>query len=139
MYSGYGIALDSAGSQSFDDGTARNAIIFGVDNSSSSHADNRENRFSVLAEGPTFGIDGVLSSPEKNFSVNFSKASTNVCLSLYFNADNSYLFVNGKEILKFKADNENVKFSIQCCLGSTSNGFSATESREVKASKFPKG
>ena len=55
------------------------------------------------------------------------------------NADNSYLFVNGKEIFKFKADNENVKFSIQCCLGSTSNGFSATESREVKASKFPKG
>ena len=38
----------------------------------------------MLAEGPTFGIDGVLSSPEKNFSVNFSKASTNVsvCISM---------------------------------------------------------
>ena len=51
-----------------------------------------------------------------------------MCLSLHYNADNSYLFVSGKEILTFKADNKNVNF---LCLGSISNGFSATESREV--------
>ena len=40
VFSGYGITCDSAGSWSFDNDTARNVIIFGVDNSSSTHADN---------------------------------------------------------------------------------------------------
>ena len=52
-------------------------------------------------------------------------------MSFHYNADNSYLFVNGKEIFKFKTDNKNVSFPIQFCLGGISNGFSATESREV--------
>ena len=52
-------------------------------------------------------------------------------MSLHYNADNSYLFVNGKEIFKFKADNKNVNFPSRFCLGSISNGFYATESREV--------
>ena len=43
----------------------------------------------------------------------------------------SYLFVNEKEIFKFKANNKNVNFPTQFCLGSISNGFSALESREV--------
>ena len=42
VYSGYGIKCDSAGSWSFDNDFARNVIIFGVDNSSSSHTNNRK-------------------------------------------------------------------------------------------------
>ena len=41
------------------------------------------------------------------------------------------MFVNGKEIFKFKADNENDNFPTQFCLGSISNELSATESKEV--------
>ena len=41
------------------------------------------------------------------------------------------MFVNGKEIFKFKADKKNVNFSTQFCFESISYGFSATESREV--------
>ena len=41
------------------------------------------------------------------------------------------IIVNGKEIVKFKTDNKNVNFLTQFCLGSISNGFSATESREI--------
>ena len=52
-------------------------------------------------------------------------------MSLHYNADNSYLFVNGKEILKLKADNKNLNFRTQFCLGSISNGFSAIVSTEV--------
>ena len=52
-------------------------------------------------------------------------------MTLHYNANNSYLFVNGKEIFKFKACNKNANFPTQFCLGSISNGFSATESREV--------
>ena len=52
-------------------------------------------------------------------------------MNLHYNADNSYLFVNEKEIFKFKAENKNVNFPTQFFLGSISNGFSTTESREV--------
>ena len=41
------------------------------------------------------------------------------------------MLVNGKEIIKFKADNKNVNFPTQFCLESISDGFSATQSREV--------
>ena len=41
------------------------------------------------------------------------------------------MFVNGKETFKFKADKKNVNFPAQFCLGSISDGFSNTESREV--------
>ena len=47
------------------------------------------------------------------------------------NPDNSYLFVNGKEIFKFKANNKRVKFPTWFCLRSISYGLSASEFREV--------
>ena len=58
----------------------------------------------------TYGINGSFNSPKKKFSINFTKANTKFCLSLRYNADNSYLCVNGKEIIRFKADNKNVNF-----------------------------
>ena len=93
MCSGYGMRFDGAGSWSFDIDTARNVLIFGVDNSSSSYVESKNN-FLVLGEGPTFRINGSFGSPEKNVSINFSKANTKLCLSLHYNADNSYLFAN---------------------------------------------
>ena len=72
-----------------------------------------------------------LDHQKKKFSINFTKSNTKFCLSLHYNADNSYLFVNGKEIFKSRADNKNLNFPTQFFLGSISNAFSATESREV--------
>ena len=152
VYCGYGTTIDSRGFWSFDFDTARNVffvffcccccfiilftffifvIIFGVNNSSSSHANYGKNNFLVLVKVPTFRINGSFGSAEKNFSINFRKANTKFCSSLHYNADNSYLFVNGKEIFKFKTDNKKVNFPAQFCLGSISNGFRATESKEV--------
>ena len=48
-----------------------------------------------------------------------------------YHADDNYLFVNWKEIFKFKADNKNVNFSTQFFLGSIFNWFNATDPREV--------
>ena len=101
VYRGYGITFDSTGSWSFNYETARNGIFFGVDNSSSSYVDNRKNNFLILSEGPIFGINESFGSPEKSFSINFIKANKAFCLSLLYNADNTYnntdnLFVNGK-------------------------------------------
>ena len=71
-----------------------------------------------------------LDHQKKRFSISFTKANTEF-LSLHYNADNRYLFVNGKVIFNFKTDNKNINFPTHFCLGSISNAFSATESTEV--------
>ena len=43
-YNGQGIAFDGKGFRSFDNDTARNVIIFDVDNRSSSHVDNPKSK-----------------------------------------------------------------------------------------------
>ena len=47
---------------------------------------------------------------KKNFVINSSKANRKFCLSLHYNGDNSYLFVNETKIFKFESDNKNVNF-----------------------------
>ena len=49
----------------FDNGFARDVIVFGVDNSSSSHSDSHKNNFLILVEGYSYGINGTFGSPEK--------------------------------------------------------------------------
>ena len=81
VHSGYGITFDSACSWSVDYDIDRNFKIFGVNNSLSSHVLNPKNNFLVLGEDPTFWINGSFGSPEKMFSINFTKANTKFCLS----------------------------------------------------------
>ena len=131
VYSGYGITFDSGGSWSFDNGTARNVIIFDGYSSSSSHVDNRKNNFLILVLGPIYGINGKSGSADKRFGINFTKSNIKFCLSLHYIMMIIVMSVNGKEIVKFKANSKNVNFPTQFCLGSISDGFSATESREV--------
>ena len=131
LYSGYGIKFDSGGSWNFDNDTAINVIIFAVDSNSLAHVENRKNIFLILGLGPTYGINGKFCSAEKQFIIIFTKSNTKFCLSLPYNDGNNCLFVNGKEIIRFKANNKNVNFLTGFCLGSISDVFSATESREV--------
>lgn len=86
---------------SFGNDFARNVEIFDVDNKSSSHADNRKNNFLVLAEGPTYDINGNFGAAEKKkFSIDFSKAKTKAKSScFYYNDDNSYFFFKRKKYL----------------------------------------
>ena len=81
LYNGYGITFDSTGSCSFDNDSVRNVIIFGVDNSSSSHADNCKNNFLILHNGPTFGKFG---SPEKGLALILVKKRKKFYLSLHY-------------------------------------------------------
>ena len=130
MFSGYGIAFDGAGSWSFGNDFARNVVTFIL--IIVHHLiliDNRKNKFLVLGEGPAYGINGSFSSPKKKINTNFSKSRTNFCFSLHYNHDNIYLFVNRKEIFKFKANVKIFNFPTQFCLGNVSNVFGATESR----------
>ena len=59
---------------------------------------------------------------KKMYSTNFTEDNKTFCLSLHYNGDNSYVFVNGKEIIKFKAkDSEIVPYAM--CLGNMSKDF----------------
>ena len=54
MYNDYGTAFDGKGERNFGNDSARNVVIFRVDNCLSSHTDNCKNHFLVLGEGKTF-------------------------------------------------------------------------------------
>ena len=119
--SGYGIGSDRRSSFSFGSDIGKNVIIFGVDMSSSTKIDNRKKDILILRKGPTQGLESTLSA-EKTYSINFTKKNTKFCLSLHYNGANSYLFVNGTEIIKFKAkDSEILAYSL--CLGNISKDW----------------
>ena len=50
------------------------------------------------------------------YSINFTVTKEKFCLSLHYNRANSYLFVNGREIYKFKAKDSEIVAS-PLCLG----------------------
>ena len=54
--------------------------------------------------GPTQGLEHPL-TVEKMYSINFTVTRKKFCLNLYYNGENSYFFINGTEIYKFKAKN----------------------------------
>ena len=102
-YSGYDIGFDRRGQFSFGNGFGRNAIIFGVDMSSSVHANNKTRNILVLGKDFIQGIDNTAIYAEKLYSINFTENNRKFCLSLHYNGASSYLFVNGTEIIKFEA------------------------------------
>ena len=98
-YSGYGIRFDRRTSFSFPGGGfCQNILAFGVDMISSAHIYNKKKNILLLGIGPTQGLEHTLIA-------------------------NSYLFVNGTEIYKFKVkDSETVVGPI--CLGNISKDWS---------------
>ena len=75
--------------------------------SSSVDIDNKKKNILVLGIGPTQGLEHTL-TVEKMYSINFTVMNKEFCLSLHFNGANSYLFVSGAEIYKFKAKDSEV-------------------------------
>ena len=76
----------------------------------------------VLGIGPTQGLEHTLTA-EKMYSINFTVTKKKFCLNLHYNGANSYLFVNGAEIYKFKAKDSEVVAS-PLCLGNISKNWS---------------
>ena len=131
QYSGYGIGFDSKGTFThLSGGTGVNVIIFGVDLSRSTHANNKIRSILILGRDFIQGIDGTTIYAEKMYFVNFTATRKKFCLSLHYNGDNSYLFVNGTEITKFKAkDLEIVPNPI--CLRNISEDFSVSNMKKT--------
>ena len=108
-YKGYGICFNEGGTfghtikeGNFNHTTnARNVLIFGADMSSSVHATNRANHIYVMGEAFVQGINDTTIYAGKNFYRNFTDLGKKFVLSLHYNGDESYLFVNGRQELKF--------------------------------------
>ena len=82
----------------------------------------RKKNILAFGIGPTQGLELKLTA-EKMYSINFTVTNKILCLSLHYNGANSYLFVNGTQIYKFKAkDSEIVVGPI--CLGNISKDWS---------------
>ena len=75
--------------------------------SSSIHIDNKKKDILVLGRGPKQGLESTLTA-EKMYSINFTVTKKKFCLSLHYSGANSYLFVNGTEIIKFKAKDSEI-------------------------------
>ena len=70
-YNGYGIGFGSRSQFSLPNGEWCKNVIFGVDNSSSVHANNRKNIL-VLGNGPTNGLEDTAITAEIKYSINKS-------------------------------------------------------------------
>ena len=79
---------------------------------------------------PKQGLGGHSLTAEKIYSINFSETRKTSCLSLHYNGANSYLFVNGTEIIKFKAKDSELTSTL-LCLGNVSYDFSVANMKKT--------
>ena len=66
---------------------------------------------------------------EKTYFPNFTIANRTFCLSLHYKGDDSYLFFNGKEVIKFKAKNQSVSGKLS--LGNISSDFNQADRKSA--------
>ena len=97
--------------------------------STSIDIDNKKKDILVLARGPTQGLESILTA-EKMYSINFTVTKKKFCLSLHYNGGNSYLFVNGTEIKKFKVKDSEIVAS-PLCLGNISKDWSTDNMKKT--------
>ena len=69
------------------------------------------------------------------YSINFIVTKKKFCLSLHYNGANSYLFVNGIEIYKFKAKDSEIVAS-PLCLGNFSKDWSIDNMKKAGLNEY---
>ena len=94
------------------------------------HANNKTKNILVLGKDFIQGLDNTTIYTEKIYSINFTENNKKFCLSLHYNGANSYLFVNGTEIHKFKAKDSEI-VTTPLCLGSISKCFSVDNMKKT--------
>ena len=132
-YKGYSICFDERsqfGHAITEDGRAhttnrRNVLIFGGDMSFSVHATNRANNIYVMSDGLTQGIHDTTLYVENNYWRNFTDPGKKFVISLHYNGDDSYFFVNGRQELKFKAKTDQL-VKERLCIGNLSDQWTAS-------------
>ena len=68
-------------------------------------------------------------------SVNFTDHREKYCLSFHYNGANSYLFVNGTEIIKLRAKDSEI-VATPLCLGNTSKDYSVDNMKKTRLNEY---
>ena len=130
-YKRYGICFDEDGTFSKGNiNNGQNVLLFGVHESSLVQANNKANEIYVMGDLFVQGINDTTLYAENVYSQNFTQPSKKFVLSLYYNGDDSCLFVNGKQELKFKCKTENL-VKEKLCIGNFSDQWTAIESEKT--------
>ena len=130
-YEGYGICFDEGGMFSIGNiNNGRNVLIFEVHENSLIHSNNKKTNIFIMGDGFVQGINDTTLYAEKLYSQNFTAVSKKFVLSLHYNGDDSYLFVNGKQELKFKAKDDQIVKEI-LCLGNISDDWAAANAQKT--------
>ena len=130
-YEGYGICFDEGDMFSMGNiNNGRNVLIFGVHESSVIHSNNKANNIFIMGDGFVQGINDTTLYAEKIYSQNFTAVNKKFILTLHYNGDGSYLFVNGKRELKFKAKDDQIVKEI-LCLGNISDDWTAANAQKT--------
>ena len=130
-YEGYRICFDEGGTFSKENvNNGRNVLIFGVYENLVIHSNNKANNIFTMGDGFIQGINDTTLYAEKIYSQNFTAVNKKFVLSLHYNGDDSYLFVNGKQELKFKAKDDQIVKEI-LCLGNISDDWTAANAQKT--------
>ena len=97
--------------------------------SSSVHVDNKKKDILILGKGPPQGLEHTLTA-EKMYLINFTETKNKFCLSLHYNGTNSYLFVHGTDIYKFKAKDSEIG-ATPLCLGNITKDWSVDNIKKL--------
>ena len=130
-YEGYGICFDEGGMFSMSNiKNGRNVLIFGVHENLVIHSNNKAKNIFIMGDGFVPGINDTTLYAEKIYSQNFTAVNKKFVLSLHYNGDDSYLFVNGKRELKFKAKDDQIVKEI-LCLGDISDDWTTENAQKT--------
>ena len=138
-YDGYGICFDerSQFGHTITEGgrthitNGRNVLIFGAGMSFSIHRTNRANHIYVMGDGFTQGIHDTTLYVEKKYFRNFKEPNVKFVLSLHYNGGDSYLFVSGRQELKFKCKTDQL-VKEKLCIGNLSDQWTTSESEKTR-------
>ena len=86
------------------------------------HFDNKNKDVLTLGEGPTQRLDDTTVTTESKYPINFTQPRERFVLSLYYNGNNSFLFVNATKIYQLKAKGSEIKY-YALRLGNVSKDF----------------
>ena len=109
---------------------ARNVLIFLADMSFSVHKTNKANHIYVMGAVLTQGILDTTLYAENNSYRNFTDLDKKFMLSLHYNGDDSYLFDNGRQELKFKCKTDQL-VKEKLCIGNLSDQWTTSESEKT--------
>ena len=76
----------------------------------------------MFGERPTQGLDDTTLTGEATYPISFTQSNRRFVLSLHYNGDKNFLFVDAIKIYQFKAKNSGIKKYVSC-LSNVSKDF----------------